>query len=387
MSRFPILLLLLLAFAMVAFAQEATVVGTITDPSGAAVPGVQITITNTSTGQAYRITSNDAGEYVVPDLLNGHYSVKVEASGFKTAEKTDLVVQAGDRLREDFALEIGATTESVKVEANPIAVQADSGEASSVITGQQVTQLATNGRTIYSLALLVPGAANDTPGFQAPTAQGATTNISFNGLRDEHNLFMADGSEESDRGGASRSIIAPSLDAISEFRVLESNYSAEYGLSSAATISMVFKSGTRDFHASAWEFVRNNDFDANDFFRNEAGQPTSELRLNTFGFNAGGPVTFGKLYNKNRDKTFFFYNMEWRKLIQQGGVNTTVPNPADYGGDLGSTAIHVPLASQVNATELAKFEALGLQPGAAFPNNTIPASLLDPNATPTLRFC
>jgi hypothetical protein len=375
---------------MVASAQQATIVGTITDPSGAAVPGVQITITSTETGLVRHEVSNDAGQYVVADINNGHYSIKVEAAGFKAAERTDIVLQVGDRDRVDFGLEIGATTESIKVEANAIAVKSDSGEVSDVITGQEVTQIATNGRSLYALAVLTPGTSNNTPGFQPPTAVGASSNIAFNGQRQNHNLWLADGAEQSDRGGAGGSIIAPSLDALAEFRVLSSNYSADYGLSSAGTVTMVFKSGGKDFHASAWEFVRNDAFDANDFFRNQSSNPATsskpaELRLNTYGFNVGGPVTFGRLYNKDRNKTFFFYNMEWRKLIQQGGINQIVPNPSTYGGNLGSTAIHVPSASQLSATELARFAALGLQPGQAFPNNTIPSSLLDPNAQVLLK--
>ena len=383
--RFLVFCVLVLVFTCTASAQEATIVGTVTDPSGAAVPAVQITVVNTSTGVVQHLTTNNTGQYAAVDINAGHYAIRVEAPGFKAAEKKDIILQVGDRIREDFALEIGSSTESISVEANPIAVEADTGEVSNVVTGQQVTQLATNGRTIYSLMLLVPGAANANPGFQAPTAVGASTNVSFNGLRFEHNLFMADGAEQDDRGGASRSIIAPSLDALSEFRVLQSNYSAEYGLTTAATVSMVFKSGTKDFHASAWEFVRNNDFDANDFFRNSAGLPTQDLHLNTYGFNVGGPVTLGHLYNKNRDKTFFFYNMEWRKLIQQGSSNLTVPNPSYYGGNFGSTTITVPSAAQLNPTLLAKYEALGLQPGQPFPNNTIPAALLDPGAQALLK--
>jgi len=371
------LFLVLVAFATIASAQQATIVGTITDPSGAAVPGVQIAVTNNDTGLIFKTTSNDAGQYIAADINIGHYSVRVEASGFKTAEKTEITLQVGDRTRVDFSLEIGTASESIKVEANAIAVQSDSGEVSNVITSQEVTQIATNGRSLYALALITPGTANNTPGFQAPTSAGGNASIAFNGQREEHNLWLADGAEQSDRGGAGGSIIAPSLDAISEYRVMTSNYSADYGLSSAGTISMVFKSGTKDFHASTWEFVRNNDFDANDFFRNKAGLPTQELRLNTFGFNAGGPVTFGKLYNKNRDKTFFFYNMEWRKLIQQGGVNTTVPDPATYGG-AGLTGT-VPNASQLNATALAQWTALGLQPGQKF--TSLPSALISSQAT------
>jgi len=376
-----------LAFATVASAQQATIVGTVTDPSGAAVPGVQIAVTNTGTGAVFHTTSNDAGQYVAPDINIGHYSVKAEASGFKSAERTDINLQVGDRARVDFALEIGATSESIKVEANAVAVQSDTGEVSDVITSQEVTQIATNGRSLYALALLTPGTANNTPGFQAPTAVGASSNIAFNGQRQNHNLWLADGAEQSDRGGAGGAIIAPSLDALSEFRVMTSNYSADYGLSSAGTVSMVFKSGTKDFHGELWEFVRNNDFDANDFFRNSAGLPTQELRLNTFGFNVGGPVTFGKLYNKNRDKTFFFYNMEWRKLIQQGGVNSVVPPTGAYGGDLSylSTQLTVPTANLLSPAALAQWQAQGLQPGAPIPNNKIPTALLDPNAQILLK--
>ena len=142
-------------------AQEATIVGTITDPSGAAVPGVQVTITNTDTGVVHHTLSNDAGQYIAPDIHIGHYSVSVEASGFKAAHRNDLLLQVGDRTRVDFALEIGTSTETINVEANAIAVQSDTGEVSDVITGQQVSQIATNGRSIYSLALLVPGVSSN----------------------------------------------------------------------------------------------------------------------------------------------------------------------------------------------------------------------------------
>jgi hypothetical protein len=396
-----ILCVFLLLFAATAFAQDATIVGTITDPSGAVIPGAAVTITNTDTGVARNIKTEANGQYVVPQLHIGRYVVRVEAPGFKTTEKRDIVLQVGDRVRVDVALELGTAAESVSVEANPIAVQSDTSEVSTVITGQQVTQIATANRTIYKLAVLTPGVADSSPGFSAPTAQGSNTSISFNGLRPDHNLYMADGSEQDDRGGATRSIIAPSMDAIAEFRVLSSNYDAEYGLTSAATITMVFKSGTKDFHGGAWEFVRNNAFDANDYFRNQSSNPATssqpaKLRLNTFGFNIGGPVTLGRLYNKDRNKTFFFYNMEWRKMIQQGTSNVTVPDQAWYSGDLSSllnpalsglknpVQLHIP--TNINPTEAAKWQAAfpGLNPGDPIPNNRIPSSLINPNSTAML---
>ena len=188
----------------------------------------------------------------------------------------------------------------------------------------------------------------------------------------------------------------PSIDAIAETQTLTSNYSAEYGLSSGATISSALKSGTKTFHLSLWEFFRNDALDArNDF--NAAPATVAELRYNLYGFNAGGPVTFGKFYNPNKTKTFFFYNMEWRKLIQGQTLNQTVPLPSTYGGDFSNAGLsvdqlHAPAVCQMSAAIQAQFASTGqalsgCTDGApdpakqvAFTNNVIPASLLDGNA-------
>ncbi|MBV9499305.1 MAG: TonB-dependent receptor [Acidobacteriaceae bacterium] len=376
---FSVFLLLLTSALLVSAQTGGTFVGTVTDPSGAVVPNANITITNTGTNQDTHITSNDTGQYVVPDLQNGHYRLRAEAPGFKAAQQEDIVLNIGDRTRVDFKLEVGSAQESVTVEANPIAIQSESGEVSNVITGQQVSQLATNGRSIYSLASIAPGASSDMADFQNPVPVGGDANVSFNGLRVSHNLYMVDGGEDYDRGGSGNISIMPSVDSIGEFRQLTSNYSAEYGLSSAGTMTMVFKSGTKDFHATAWEFVRNDALDAGNYFTNAEGKAPPELRFNLFGFNASGPVFIPKVYNKNRDKTFFFYNMEWRKYIQGGLYNQTVPLPSEYGGQF-NTAIHAPAASKISPALQATYNALGIAPGAPFPGNKIPTSLLDPNA-------
>ena len=349
-------------FCVSALAQEATIVGTVSDPSNAAVPNVAIRITNTDTNQVRHISSNEAGQFVVPDLHIGHYVVRAEAAGFKVAERTDIVLAVGDRTRVDFKLELGSTQQSITVEATPVAVQSDTGEISAVITGLQVASLATNGRSVYTLAVLTPGASSNMPDFQAPTAVGANSNISFNGMRQNHNLWLADGGEQSDRGGAGGLIIMPSMDSIAEFRVMTSNYSPEYGLSSAGTMNLVFKSGTKQLHASAWEFLRNDYLDAVNPFTNAAGQKAPKLRLNTFGFNVGGPVVLPG-YNKNRDKTFFFYNMEWRKMIQGGVKNQLVPLPSTYGGafatGLAAADLHTPCTNQVSAAMATQMTAAG----------------------------
>ncbi len=386
-SKLPLALCaLLLTSAFWAWGQGAsgTLLGTVTDPSGAVVPNVAITVTNTDTNQATHVTSNQGGEYIAADLPNGHYMIRAEVAGFKASEQKDIALDVGARDRVDIKLEVGSTQESVTVEATAIALQTESGEISDVITGQQVSQLATNGRSIYSLATLTAGASSNMVDFQNPVPVGGDASVSFNGLRQSHNLYMVDGGEDYDRGGSGNISILPSIDSIAEFRQLTSNYSAEYGLSSGATMTMVFKSGTKDYHVGAWEFFRNDALDANTYFFNAAGQKPPELRFNTFGWNVGGPVFIPKVYNKNRDKTFFFYNMEWRKLIQGGVNNQTVPPLSEYGGQFNTT-INVPKASQLSPSLLAKYASLGLAPGQAFPGNKIPASLLDPQAQVLLQ--
>jgi hypothetical protein len=352
----PFLFLLMCLIPAASFAQNATIVGTVTDPSGAVMPNVTVTVTNPATGWTRTFPTNDAGQYVAADIQIGHYNIKAEASGFKVSEQKDVNVQVGDRLRVDFQMTVGTSAETITVEANTIAVQADSGELSNVITSQQVSQIAVNGRSIYQLAALTPGASSQINNF-VNTPVGGDANVAFNGLRQNHNIYLLDGGENDDRGGAGGMSIAPSSDAIAEFRALTSNYSADYGLSSAATMTMALKSGTSTLHASAWEFNRNDAFDAKYFF---SPKSTNKLRLNVFGFNVGGPVTFGKLYNPERKKTFFFYNMEWRRLIQGSPNNgQTVPQPDTYGGDFtGFVPSDVVLKSGPNAGQAVPFSGL-----------------------------
>src|SRR6201987_4621995 len=328
-------LLFLAALATPAFAQEATIVGTVTDPSGAAVADAKVTLTNTDTGVSKVFSTNESGQYVAVDIHIGHYDLKVEKGGFKTEERKNMVLQVGDRSRADFALSVGGQQEMVTVEANTIAVQADTGEVSNVITGQQIDNLSVNGRGIYQLAALAPGASSQIDVTAPNTPVGGSAGVEFNGLRQNHNIYLLDGGENSDRGGAGGMSIAPSLDSIAEFRQLTSNYSADYGLSSGGTMTMVLKSGTKQFHAAAWEFNRNDAFDARTY-NNRPPNSVAELRQNTFGFNVGGPVTFGKLYNPDRNKTFFFFNMEWRKYINGATLKQTVPLTSWDTGNFGS---------------------------------------------------
>jgi len=252
-----VLLVAMIVFSASTFAQQTTIVGTVTDPSGAAVPNVAVTVTNVDTGGTRTIPTNDSGQYAAVDLQVGHYVVKAEAKGFKVAEQKDIVLTIGARMRVDFQMQLGAAQETVTVEANAVQVQTDSGERSNLITDQQMSQIAVNGRSIYQLAQLTPGASSQINNF-VNTPVGGDSNVEFNGMRQNHNIYLLDGGEDDDRGGAGGMSIAPSTDAIQEFRALTSNYSADYGLSSAGTMTMVLKSGTSQYHAAAWEFNRNN---------------------------------------------------------------------------------------------------------------------------------
>ena len=270
------------------------------------------------------------------------------------------------------------------VEANTIAVQSDSGEVSNVITGEQIANLSINGRGIYQLAALAPGASSQIDVTAPNTPVGGSASVEYNGLRQNHNIYLLDGGENDDRGGAGGMSIAPSADAIAEFRTLTSNYSADYGLSSAGTNVLVLKSGTKSYHAAAWEFNRNDAFDARTY-NNRTGTK-AELRQNTFGFNVGGPVDFWA----KEHKTFFFYNMEWRKYINGNTLQQTVPLTDWYTGNFGSQVVNVPDSTVVAPSVLfancpGGTAPTGITQGSEFPGNQIPTCMISPNATALLN--
>lgn len=386
----------LLVFGIQALAQEATIVGTVTDPSGAAVTTATITITNNDTGVQRTLPSNTDGQYVAPDLHIGSYTVRASAAGFKVAEQKSITLNVGDRIRVDFKLQVGSAQEQVTVEANAVAVQTDSGEVSNVINGQQITQLATNGRSLYELFALAPGAVSLQSSRISFTPVSGDSTVSINGERAGHNLQLIDGGENLDRGGSSGSVM-PSLDSIAEFRNMTSNYSAEYGLASASQISTVIKSGTKEYHGEAWEFFRNDALNARNYF-NPYPNKVAELRYNIFGANFGGQLPFAKSH-----PTFFFFNMEWRREIDGGLLNQLVPLANEYpdasgagtGAILPTTyngkasvatdpALSVVPASIQFANCPGGVAPAGVVPGSPFPTNTIPDCMISHNASALL---
>src|ERR1035441_2091347 len=377
----------LVLLSTVAYGQEtASIVGTVVDQSGAAVPGAKVLLTNTDTGLVRPTTTNSTGSYAAHELTFGHYVVRVEAPGFKVSERTGITLNVNDTVRADAALQVGESKESITVEANTVQVQADTNEVSQTITASEVADLATNGRNIIQLAALVPGADSNLPDFDTPMAQTQNRTIQFNGQRSDHNDWIINGGEAYDRGGGGIMLVSPSEDPLEEFKVLPSNYPADLGQASGGIITMATKGGTRDYHLGAWEYFRNDKIDANTFFANLNGQRRPELRYNAFGFNGGGPVP--KIGHEK--KTFFFYNQEWRREIQGNAINASSVPPAASGGNFGyllpsngctgGSCVQLKAPQTADPSEIAKLAQYGLSPGAIIPNNVIPSGLIDSNA-------
>jgi hypothetical protein len=392
------LLLVMIVLGSQLYGQElSTILGTATDPAGAVVPNVKVTITNEATGTITRATeTNSAGIYTAPDIEVGHYRLTAEISGFKTFQLTGIVVNVHSTVQANITLNVGTATESITVQADQVQIQTQSNEVSSVITSKQIEEISTNGRSPFKLQELVPGSSSTLPSFTTPVNElnggGCTACVSFSGERPYHNLYLVDGGEINDRGTGGSYDIEPSQDAIAEFKVITSNAEPEVGMASGGIISMSVKSGTSAFHGALWEFVRNSAFDANDYFSKRNGRPRPDLHYNLFGGNIGGPLYIPGKYNSSRRRTFFFYNIEDRRLlIGQTATNNTIPlaalpsggaifdNP-NYNYNNGVLKpIHVPQTQDPNA--IAKFASFGLKPGDNFPGNQVPAGLIDPNYT------
>lgn len=386
---FLITLCTLLFLVLPGNAQEnATITGTVVDSTDAVVPNVEITLTNVATGQVRKTTTDSSGIYLFANVGVGRFTVDAAVKGFQRYTKTDLVVNTAQTLRQDFKLVIGSESETVTVEADALQLQSETSEVSNLITGEQVTQLATNGRNVVSLAALGLGVSNTLPAFGGVNALTAANGLSFSGTRSTHNIYLLDGGELNDRGCGGCFSSLPSVDALAQFQVLSSNYQADYGIGSGGTILMVLKSGTHSFHGGIWEFNRNEAYNANNYFNNIAGRARSKFRLNNFGGNIGGPLTIPHLYNNSRNRTFFFVNEEWRKLVQgtqpTTGVTIADSNFPVAGQDLAYTVPSNGTAPIVPATsdpaKLAIYAQRGLTPGLPFPNNIIPKQLIDPNA-------
>jgi hypothetical protein len=337
--------------------------------------------------------SGATGYYDFTGLNPGNYNLKVESKGFKTSVQTNIVVIVSQTSRSDVKLTIGAETQTVTVEADALTVQTDSNVVSSLINTEQITEIATENHNFVALAALGLGVSSALPSNNTPSSVAASFTISVDGLRQSHNIWLIDGGESDDRGGAGGMAIMPSQEGIAEFTTMSSNYPPDYGISSGATMSLSLKSGSSKFHGSLWEFNRNTDYDANTYFnkQNSPITPRPNTHYNLYGGNVSGPLTIPHVYNENRQKTFFFWNEEWRKLTNPASSNNTTLDPQDRpvaGTDLiykapafsSGTSLVVPKVATNSYYYTQYLEPLGLTPGSPFPSNTIPHGLFDANA-------
>ena len=388
MKRFILLALLMaLGGTVGAYAQaNSTLTGIVTDQTEAVVAGATVTLTDPATGATKETETGPSGLYTISGLNPATYILKITAKGFESYIQSGVVVNVSSTIRVDAKLTVGSEAQTVTVEANALVPQVDSNVVSSLISSEQITSIATQNRNFAALAALGLGVSSALPDSNTPTSVASNFTISVNGLRQSHNIWLIDGAEADDRGGAGGMNIMPSQDAIAEFNVMSSNYPPDYGISSGATMSLSLKRGSQKYHGSLFEFNRTPAYNA----KEPISRTKTNAHYNIFGGNFGGPLFIPNVYNKNRDKTFFFVNEEWRKILSGAGTTNspTLPN-ADRPtagqslkyvapGFAPTTKIIVPVVG--DAAFNAQLTTLGLTPGQPFPNNTIPYQLFDPNA-------
>jgi hypothetical protein len=374
--RFFLLPLFLVLACVGAFAQaNSEVTGIVTDQTGAVVAGAKITLTDPGTGEVKSTVSGGTGLYDIAGLNPASYNMKIAAKGFEAFAQNGIVVNVSATARVDVKLTVGAETQTVTVEADALAVQADSNVVSTLISSEQISEIATENRNFAALAALGLGVSSALPDSNTPTSVAANFTISVNGLRQSHNIWLIDGGEADDRGGAGGMDIMPSQDAIAEFTMMTSNYPPDYGISSGATMSLSLKSGTQKFHGEVWEFNRTPDYDA----QNPISHSLTDIHYNIYGANAGGPLFIPHVFNSNRQKTFFFWNEEWRKILSGAGTsNNATIDSADrptLGTDLTyvapkfapSTTLVVPNVSRTSAYYLNTLAPMGFNGGPTGP--------------------
>src|SRR5690348_6574514 len=367
---------------LVAQSERGAIAGAVRDSSGAAVPQAHITITNTATNQVTNLTSSDSGEFTAPEMAVGSYDVRVEKIGFRPTQIHGLTVNAATTARADFNLEIGQSRQVIEVEA--AAVQLNSEDSKSSVTINQklvdTLPLVVGGavRSPFDLATLTPESKNvgGDAGFSLGGGQGASYGATLDGVSVNTSRALQKSWVSSN---------APSVEALTEFTVDTNGFKAEYGHAGGGVMTFVAKSGTNQFHGSAYEFLRNNDFDANDFFSNRSGRARQIYKQNDFGFTFGGPVWIPKIYN-GHNKTFFFFSYEgFRNRNGATNATATVPTPEMYNGDFSNwvTAAGVQIPIYDPKTQVTG--PGGVVTRTQYAGNKIPVANFDPTALAMLK--
>jgi len=356
MKRLILLLGTVFLVSLAGWAQDtATIVGTVTDTSGAVIPAARVTVANFDKGFRRDLVANSAGEYVAAKIPIGAYEVTGEAPGFQKLVSRGITLQVGQIQRVDLQMHVGQVSQEVTVTGNVPHVETETGALSGVVTGKQIADLELNGRNFTTLYTLVPGAVQDNSYDSTQVGITGFASISFNGNRMEYNNIEVDGGNNVDEGSGAVSINTfPSIDSIAEFRISTSNFGADMGKHAGAAIEVATKSGTRSFHGEAFEFLRNDKLDSNDWFVNQTpwssldpavscngnaagpcNAPKTPLKRNEFGYNLGGPFYIPGHYNSDRSKTFFFWSESWRRyrdgtVVGPAGVPTVRMRQGDF---------------------------------------------------------
>jgi len=378
-----VLLILACAIARPVWSQTfaASLEGGVRDATGGAIPRARVRIVNTATNAHFALTTTEAdGRFLAPSLPPGPYSVTVEADGFKKVVRTGIVLQVNQAARIEIVMEVGAVTETVEVSAQALLLEASNAVLGQVVNNTNIVNLPLNQRNPYSLVLLVPGVRGSVGaghlgvGFQVNGGRAGTSEVLLDGIP----------SSPPDVNGTMAFTMFPSVDAVQEFKVDTNNYSAEYGRSGGAVVNLIYKSGTNALHGSLFEFLRNSDFDSNDFFANSRGIPLLSFKRNQFGVSAGGPVYLPSLYD-GRNRTFFFGDFEGLRQRAAANLLTTVPTALQRAGDFSQTrnAAGAPIINYDPVTTTPTGSGFVRTP---FADNRIPASRIDPVAERVAKY-
>jgi outer membrane receptor protein involved in Fe transport len=355
MRQFIVLAVCLLTgVSVLAQTPSASVTGRVVDATGAVLPGVAVKITNLDTNQAYPGISNEIGDYTVPYLNPGRYTLEATREGFRAYKHSEFVLAVDQVLRLDFRMEVGATTESITVTDTPVALNTESGTRGDVTINEEITEIPLNGRDFSDLAYLTGGVV--------PRGDGADGAYAVNGARADNFSFLIDGMNNTQRRNTGAVVNLP-LEGVQEFKMITSGYSAEYGRYAGGVLSVVTKSGGNRLRGSLYEFLRNDLPDARGFFDPEK----SKLRRNQFGATLSGPVVLPKLYN-GQNRTFFLFSWESLRQVQGQTQLDVTPSAAMLKGDF-SRAVDAYGTPLVLNDPIAK---------KAFPGNQIPADRLNP---------
>src|SRR5882762_7804294 len=377
---------LLLAATMSLSGQQtrATLVGTLTDPSGAVISGSTVTIVNLQTGVRRETKTDPTGNYTVPFLPEGSYSVTVAMQGFRQKEVQRVTLAVGQTGRVDFQMEVGDVIQNVTVQASVVALQTENATVGTTIDSTEITELPLNGRNFVQLAQLIPGALPGTPGSitvrrgrgsigQSDSPFGST-GFSANGVRDTANRYYIDGIESMD-GDAFTYAFSPSVDSLAEVKVETNLYAADSGAAPGGQISLITKSGTNVYHGTLWEFNRNDALTSTYDAIAHKDLHSARLNRNQYGANLGSPILIPKIYN-GKNKTFFFFNWEsGRQALGAVPGYAIVPTTAQRSGNLSGLT-----DSKGNPLTLRDPLHVGIA------GNVIPTAALSPQAQTFLKF-